>query len=180
MKQLSFLPKIDLLHGGEHRHGKRKIMRPIDPKRCLHVVLRSSRARGNRSMLAGRNRRRIDGFARKTAEKHGVKLYRYANVGSHLHFLVKTPSRPAFQAFLREVTGGIAMLVTGARKTRAGKFWDGLAFTRIVEWGRDHDNVVVYFMENLFEANGLLTRKMKEAGVKVIPVFGVGARDPSP
>lgn len=172
-KQLSFLPKVDLLHGGEHRQGRRKIARPVDPKRLLHLVMRSSKARGQWSMLRPKHRRHVDEFVRKTADKYGVKIYRFANVGNHLHFLIRTPSKRAFQSFLRELAGGIAMLVTCARKSHGvDGFWDALAFTRIVEWGRDHKNVVLYFVKNLFEAEGLYTKAMKAAGVRVIPVFG--------
>jgi hypothetical protein len=38
-------------HGGELARGKRKTMRPLDPKQALHLVLRSSKAKGSLSML---------------------------------------------------------------------------------------------------------------------------------
>ena len=125
VRQLSFLPRLPSAHGGALARGKRKTARPVDPKQAMHIVLRSSRARGDWSMLRTRHRDRVDTLARKIAERHGVRLYRYANVGNHLHLLVKTPTRTAFRNFLRDLAGTIAIAVTGAKNSRAlkGRFW---------------------------------------------------------
>jgi len=171
-KQLSFLPAIPKHYGGDHLKGRRKTARPIDPKKPVHIVMRASVARGTWSMLAPKNRKKVDATVRAIATKRGLKLYRYTNIGNHLHLLVKTPSRKAFQAFLRELAGAIPMLITGARKGIAQKFWDARAFTRIVEWGKDLRNVQTYFIKNLFEAEGALTKSMKAQGVKLITLFG--------
>ena len=172
-RQLSFLPKAQVEHGGELRKGKRKTMRPFDPRRAMHIVLRSSRARGDWSMLRPKNRDNVERLTRAIAKSRGISLYRYSNVGNHLHLLVRARSRKAFQSFLRELTGTIAALITGAKKGNAiGKFWDRLAYTRIVTWGRDFRNLELYFIKNLFEAAGLLTRKAKAAGLRVIPLEG--------
>lgn len=157
--------------------GRRKAFRPLDPKRPVHLVLRSSRAQGQWSLLHPSNVRHVDGHARRIALKHRVRLYRYVNVGNHLHLLVKTPTRRAFQRFLREASGVIAAAVTGARKGNAvGRFWDFLAYTRVVAWGRDFRNVELYFIKNLFETAGLLTRRAKAAGLRPIPLAGWLAR----
>jgi len=58
-KQLSFLPKQELQHGGELTRGRRKTARPLDPKRPVHLVLRSSRAKGPWSLLHPKNERRV-------------------------------------------------------------------------------------------------------------------------
>ena len=150
--------------------GKRKTARPIDPKQSIHVVLRSSRARGEWSMLNPKHQRNVDRFARTIAERHGIRVYRYANVGNHLHLLVKTPTRRAFQCYLRDLAGTITAVVTGAKKTNPleGRFWDFLAYTKIVTWGREFRNLELYFIKNLFEAVGLLPRRAKALGLRVI------------
>ena len=125
-------------------------------------------------MLHPKNQDHVDQHTRQIAARHGVKIYRYSNVGNHLHLLVKTPTRIAFQRFLRELAGVIATLVTGAIKGSPGTFWDGLAYSRIVTWGRDLKNLEQYFIKNIFEAAGLFTRKAKEAGLRVIPLAGWG------
>ncbi len=113
-------------------------------------------------MLHRRHERLIREIVYRRAKEAGIKLYRYVNVGNHLHLLLKSESnryvagKKAFQRFLRKVTGEIAMLVTGARKTNGvGGFWDGLAFTRLVDWGRAYEWLCDYFFKNLLEAGGL-------------------------
>lgn len=181
-KQLPLLPKHPRLtseHGGTLGKGRRKTARAIDPKQLVHTVLRASQARGKWSMLQPRNRHHVDAAAQAIAKKHGVRLYYYANVGNHLHLLVKTPTRTAFKNFLRELTGAIAVIVTGAKKGNGLErkkglrgFWDYLPYTRIVSWGRDFENLKLYFVKNLFEAAGLLSRRAKAMGARVISLKG--------
>jgi REP element-mobilizing transposase RayT len=146
---------LSVAHGGELAKGKRKTARAIDPKQALHVVLRSSVAKGERSMLHPRHARRVQALTMRLARRSGVRVYRFANVGNHLHLLIQVRSRPAWQRFSRELAGGIAMLVGGARKGQGRKFWDGLVFTRIVKFGRDFAQVARYVIKNLFESAGV-------------------------
>jgi REP element-mobilizing transposase RayT len=106
-------------HGGELSLGKRKEARPFDRRQALHVVLRSSQARGASSMLHPKHCNRIKHLLEKVKSHYKIRVYRYANVGNHLHLLIKAPSRAAWQAFIRHFSGGLAMLVTGAKKCRA-------------------------------------------------------------
>jgi REP element-mobilizing transposase RayT len=172
-KQGSFFDKmkfsIRLEHGGEIGKGKRKIRRPFDPKRPLHAVMRSTRARGEWSMLHPKNVRKVESTVREAAKKHGIRLYRFANVGNHLHFLFQSRTREAFRAFMREISGSIAFQITGAKKLNPlqGKFWDLLPYSRVVSWGRDFKAVTEYIIGNLFEAAGLWNRK-RDPHLKVI------------
>jgi hypothetical protein len=107
-----------------------------------------------------------------------VRIYRYANVGNHIHLLIKVPSKAIWQRFLREFAGGIAIIVTGAGLTRnkAGRgFWDGLAFTRIVSFGRDFEGVGRYVMKNLFESMGVPMKRLLAQGFKILTVSKDGA-----
>ena len=154
--QLQLLAKSAFEHGGSIRKGKRKIARPICTKRAMHVVLRAKRAKGRWSMLNNRCRGLVNLIALELAEKHGVKIYGFENVGNHIHILLKTRTRRGLQNFLRIFTQKIMFLVTGARKgSPQGKFWDALAYSRIVEWGNSYLRVKKYFAKNLREALGL-------------------------
>ncbi len=108
-------------------------------------------------MLHKRNKSKIFLLAHEKAEHFGVRIYRFSNVGNHLHILVLPGSRKGFQNFLRAITGAIAFLVTGTRKGRElqHRFWDLLAFTRVVSWGREFGIVVNYFAKNLLEGLGI-------------------------
>ena len=175
--QFSFLPKIRLHHGGDIGKGKRKITRPFDPKRALHIVLRSSRARGPWSFLHPRHKNRVSLLVQATAKRFDVTIYRYANVGNHFHFLLRAKSRRRLQAFLRTLTGRIACVVSGAKKASAmvGRFWDKLAYSRIVSWGREYEILKQYLLKNLFEALGVdrktaqllvaMQRSLRDAGL---------------
>jgi REP element-mobilizing transposase RayT len=190
-KSQSLLPGFSSLnnssstsHGGELSRGKRKSFRPIDPKQVLHVVLRSSKARGSRSMLHPKHCNAIEGFVRKTAKRWGVRLYRYANVGNHLHLLVQVPTREAWKRFSKELSGGIAQIVTGAQKgssllrsqdptvadSAKRGFWDGLLYTRIVSFGRDFKGLCRYIVKNLFEAEGVPMKRLFAQGLRLLIV----------
>jgi len=164
-RQLSFLPPTESAHGGDARKSKRKILRPIDTKRPMHVTLRSTRARGSWSMLANGNRGRVYILMTEIAERYGVKVYRFENVGNHLHLLISVKSRSQFQTFLRVLSGQIVFLITGAKKGNAvGRFWDKLAYSRIVSWGREFANVSRYFSKNAWESFGLSREVIDSAG----------------
>lgn len=174
-------------HGGDVAKGRRKTARPIDPKQALHVVLRSSQARGAHSLLHPKHCDPIHRLTQKLARRWGVRLYRYANVGNHLHLLVKVPTRAAWRRFLRELAGGIAILVTGARKgaglprNESGRgFWDELAFTRIVQFGRDFEGVARYLIKNLFEAAGVPMKKLLARGFRVCVISRDGVISGAP
>lgn len=171
-------------HGGELAKGKRKTFRPVDPKQALHVVLRSSKAKGALSMLHPKHCNHVESFVRKTARRWGVRIYRFANVGNHIHLLIQVPTREAWKRFSKELSGGIAQIVTGARKGAAltrtkdmsvpesaqRAFWDHLLFTRIVSFGRDFQGVGRYLIKNLFEAAGVPMRRLLEKGFRILLV----------
>jgi REP element-mobilizing transposase RayT len=182
LKKESYLPgfnskTVAVSHGGDLALGKRKIRRPIDPKQALHVVLRSSKAQGALSMLRPKNAEHIHQLTQKLSRRWGVRIYRYANVGNHIHLLVKVPSRAIWQRFIRELTGGIALIVTGAKKgaglerNETGRgFWDRLVFTRIVGFGRDFNGVMQYLIKNLFEAAGLPMKRLLSQGFQLTTI----------
>ena len=176
-------------HGGEHTKGKRKGPRPFDPKQALHVVLRSSKARGQLSMLSPSHCNHIRNLMDRLKTRWGVSVYRYANVGNHLHLLIRVKSRSDWQGFIRELSGGIAMIVTGAKKGNAlprskskdvaesakRGFWDHLVFTRIVVFGKDFKGVAGYVLTNLWEAVGVPVRKILERGYRIREISEDGA-----
>jgi hypothetical protein len=139
-------------HGGDKRKGRRKLARPIDPKRPMHVVLHASRAKGDWSMLRLQNERAIKRIIWTAAANHGIRVYQFANVGNHLHLLVKTRTRQGFQDFARTISALIARAVTGAKKGNpVGKFWDELLYSKVLEWGRVFFNAKYYVIQNELE-----------------------------
>jgi REP element-mobilizing transposase RayT len=91
---------------------------------------------------------------RRMARRFEVRIYDFANVGSHLHLVLRARRREAFQGFLRSFAGIVARRVTGAeRGRRAGPFFDGLAWSRVVSWGRDYWGLRHYVFRNQIEGD---------------------------
>src|SRR5215471_9811140 len=150
-------------HGGGLRRGRRKVERPVSTRRPMHVVLSSQRATGGWSLR--KHERGVRAALRACVGRTGVKVYDFANVGSHLHLLLRARKREAFQAFLRAFAGMVAQKVTGARRGHpvgGGPFWSALAWSRVVSWGRDYWGVRHYIFRNRIE--GPAIRRALEHG----------------
>jgi hypothetical protein len=163
-KQLSFLKPTSKSYGGElykTRKGRRG-PRPIDTRSTMHLVLRSSQARGAWSFKrhAPMIRRLVDRFA----AKNGVKVLSLANVGNHLHFHVKLGNRQTYRPFIRAVTAAIAMAVTGASRVRPlrKRFWDYRPFTRVVQGLRAFLTLKDYIEVNQLEGIGYARKAARE------------------
>ena len=187
-------------HGGDTRTRSRKIHRPLLAGMNHHLVLRSERARGQWSFLHRRNRSRVESLIYRQASHRDVQIDRLANVGNHLHLIVRFKTTADFQRFLKAIGGLIVRTVTGARKgygisaahssrlvtvSKTGssarrKFWDGLAYTRLVTWGRELKMVQAYLAKNTIEAIGFggARLKIRGSGKNAVAVVVVGAIDP--
>ncbi len=147
-------------HGGECHRGRRKLERPVSTRRPMHVVLTSRRARGGWSLR--KHDRIVRDVLRRMARRFDVRIYDFANVGSHLHLVLRVRRREAFQGFLRSFAGIVARRITGAeRGRRSGHFFDGLAWSRVVSWGRDYLVLRHYVFRNQIE--GALGPRIRQA-----------------
>jgi REP element-mobilizing transposase RayT len=122
-------------------------------------VLRSSRACGPWSLRRKSNETAVAEEVEKAARRFDVKIHERATVGTHVHLLVRARQRESLQHFLRVIGGRIAQRVTGARKGRPCPegFWDEIAYSRLLTWGPDFQNVRRYIEQNLFETMGLVS-----------------------
>ncbi len=135
--------------GGALTSRNAREQRPISSKRPMHLVLRSSLAKRELSLI--RRARTIEAMVRRLAASKDVRIYRFANAGNHLHLIVLSRDRRAYRAFIRAITGLIPRLL-GWR--RPGRFWDRLPFTLIIEWGRQFRSALAYVLRNELEAEG--------------------------
>lgn len=141
-----------------------KSVRPLDSKTPLHLVVYSSLAKGQKSLLY--KSREVENIVCRQAEKSGVKIFEISNGGHHLHLILQTPrQRKFYNSFVRAFTGEIARLMTGARKSKPqmtsphsknrSYFWDHKPFSRILSnWDRAFKNL----QNHLRKHNG--TRKI--------------------
>jgi hypothetical protein len=142
----------------------------------MHLVLRSSKAKGEWSFRHGENPSKIRALTKKFAARYGVKVLSAANVGNHLHFHIKLGNRLTYRPFIRALTAAIAMAVTGRNRwTQAAndaaasatlkspapggrkrlRFWDYRPFTRVVESFRAFLNLRDYLKINELEGYGV-------------------------
>jgi REP element-mobilizing transposase RayT len=141
-------------HGGANTSGKRKLERPLTTKGWIHLVLKSDKAVGQYSFLKPSNHLKVNYILQQKANKFGVRIARLANVGNHLHLQIRISSRGQFQKFLKAVTALIARQVTGARRGKPfGRFWQGLAFTRVLTSRLEEWNLAQYIDRNRAQAH---------------------------
>ncbi|MEK6577677.1 MAG: transposase, partial [Bdellovibrionota bacterium] len=125
------------------------------------------------SLLHPKNKIRVHILVERYAERFGVRVYRFSNVGNHIHLLVKAPTREAFRSFLRALAGGIAFAVTGAKKRNpVGRFWSSLAYTRVLRWGQEFKRVQLYLVKNLLESLGVFEGCEQKSGLRLSSVTG--------
>ncbi len=160
ISQQKFFKNSSLSYGGIllNTRAGRAFGRPLSTRDTMHLVVHSTQARGEWSFK--KKEKAISHLSLKFAKRYGVKICSFANVGSHLHFHLKLSNRFTYAAFIRALTGAIAMLVTGKTRwsTEEGKekkkFWDHRPFTRIVKGFKDFLNVEHYVELNVLEGMG--------------------------
>jgi putative transposase len=142
-----------------------KVARPMSTREAMHIVLRSSIAKGKFTMLDETRAKRIDRLIKKHARNFGVKIYQYANVGNHIHLLVLASHRDFFKYFLRTISGLIARVVLGVEKgsARQIRFWDQRPWSRVVKWKNDFNGAKKYIIQNFNEAMGFVAYKVRNS-----------------
>ena len=142
--------------GGSLLKGNARGKRPLSTRLPLHVVVRTTKS----SLRKPAVYRDVNLIVAGAARKYGLTLYKYANVGNHLHMLLKVPNRRLWPHFIREITGRIASLVQGLRGPQKGeRFWLNKPFTRVVAgWGKAFKAVINYIYLNQMEGEGNIKR----------------------
>lgn len=182
IRQQSFFKPQNKFFGGALLKGKRKSLRPLSSKDAIHFVMRSCWARGNDSFLSKRNRELIGSILTNFSKKFGVKIYERAINGNHIHLLLRITNRVLYKAFIKAVTGKIACHVMGGQSfklfsssrvnpergdgvhtiNKTQGFWEFRPFSRIVNWGSDFKNCVGYLKQNVLEALGFVSYKVRK------------------
>lgn len=156
--QLKLLKNEPKAYGGEllKKRKGRSGPRPLDTKNSMHVVLRSSYAKGGWSFRVGENPKKVDRILKKFSVKYGVRILSVANVGNHLHLHIQLGTRFGYKPFIRAVTAAIAMAITGMSrwKNLKIKFWDLRPYTRVVVGREAWRHLTKYIRLNQLEGMG--------------------------
>ncbi len=70
-------------------------------------------------------------------------------MGNHIHLKVRFKDANRMKQFLKSFSGNLARKITGAKKgNKFGKFWDGLAYTRVLTSKLEELGIKGYFEGN--------------------------------
>ena len=153
--------------GGALLKGNPKRARPMDSKLPLHLVLRARNSSMRRPSIFGK----VNRTAYETAEKYGVKIFSFANVGNHLHLVIRVTNLKLWAPFIRELTGRIAMCANP--KAESGGFWLYRPYTRIIRsWKKAFRSLLDYVFLNRLEADGHINRAQIRTFAQLKLIFG--------
>lgn len=150
----------------EYRTNKTK--RPFDRGRAMHVTFRSEVARGQHSLASQRIRGWLRQYVPKLARYFGIRLYHFSNNGNHLHLVLMARSQAALSGFLRALSGVIPrrVLVVEKGRARGVRFWTARPYSRILGWGREFRNVLLYVQRNVLESSGMLRYQPRDLNLQ--------------
>jgi REP element-mobilizing transposase RayT len=160
-KQLSFSGKLfdkpKDVFGGSLLTSNPKGKRPLHSKLPILLTLRAEKS-CLRKLGAFH---RVNHLVYATAKRHGIRIYAYANVGNHLHLLIKIPHVKRWAAFIRELTGQVAQAMLGKIDLPKDlRFWKFRPHTRIVRgWQKAYKTAKEYIYLNQLEADRCIDRK---------------------
>lgn len=160
-RQLSFdgdgLDKPHSSFGGSLLKGNPKKKRPLDSKLPILLTMRCEKS----VLRLPKTFSLVDDCVYDIAKKHGVRVYKYSNVGNHLHILIKIPHVRRWAAFIRELSGRIAQLLMEKLSWVGGlSFWRFRPHTRIVGGWKKAFRIARGYVElNQLEAEGFISRK---------------------
>jgi REP element-mobilizing transposase RayT len=170
MRQTSFddprLKKV-FVHGGSHStQRKYRCARPLDSKSAMHVVFKSSLAKGKFS-FRGANLGKVDQTVKRISKRYGVTIHRYANAGNHLHILFSCRNRVLLQRWLKVLPQSVMFIVTKLNRLTSlqslvGRkyFYDYRPFTRVVQGFRNFVYCRNYIEKNILETEGFAKTPM--------------------
>ena len=131
--------------GGELRAKRRKIKRPLDPKKPAHFVLRLKQ--NLPSFFSPRRLIAKNGFL-DLAAKYNIKVYHLVFNHSHCHACLLIPAQKGYVDFVRELTSWLTAYFSKVANAQLKRIFLHRPYTRIVEWGRSFKILMKYFEKN--------------------------------
>jgi REP element-mobilizing transposase RayT len=151
-----------LAHGGVLRNTRRgrSSGRALAVRHTMHVVLRSTKAKGKWSFTYRHHRQLVSRIITKHAAKNKISLLAMANVGNHIHLHLQLPFRRAYFPFIRAISGAIALSIMRASKNsrrvfgHAGRFWDHRPYSVVITKMTHFLRMKDYMRVNTLEGQG--------------------------
>lgn len=157
-------------HGGSASHGKRKVRRPLDRNRPIHLVLKAT----NSQTLLWKQKE-IKEIIKRISAKFGIKIHSLAIQYDHVHLNFSFQHRGVYVMWVRALTGILAQKIAGLK-------FESIPFTRVIaSWGKDYHSVQAYIERNQIEADFLfrIHRELERARLQLLKELGeVGFNNP--
>lgn len=157
--------------GGALLKGNPKGKRPLESKFPILLTMRAQKSVLRLPKTYKIVRECID----STAKKYGVKVYEDANVGNHLHLVIKLHRISLWAPFIRELSGRIAQqLEEILHLEMPAKFWKFRPHTRIIRgWQKAFRIALDYIFLNQMEAEGNIKRSETKTLADYRAIFAV-------
>lgn len=133
--------------------------RPITHSKTMHLVLRSPVERSVWRLTTPKNRQAIREVIQRCTKKYRVRILSHAINYNHVHFHIQLRHCQEYLGFIRALTAGIAMAVTGwgrgnPKPKDAKRFWEGRPFTSVVATVAYFQRLQKYIQLNQLEGYG--------------------------
>ena len=135
--------------GGSHLKRKRKSQRPLDFKKCTHLVLRLKEQLP--SLFDSRDQELRKLFT-EIAEKHEIRVYQTVMNHTHVHASLLIPNRKAYVRFIRELCSALVSYWSDLIGIKLRRVFESRPFSRIVAWGRSYQILNQYLKKNEIES----------------------------
>ncbi len=181
MKQLLFdkIPKRKTFFGGSFlKNSHAKSARPISSKLPMHIVLKSSIAKGSLSFLFPKNQNTVKSILKKSAQIFHIQILEFSNNGNHLHLLIRGRNRNDIKNFIRTLSALLPRYIQNKHKghkdikhssmnppnesKKTTSFWDQRAFSRIVESYKGYFVARDYVLMNHLESLGIIPYQIRK------------------
>ena len=135
-----------------------KVARPLSTKHAMHLIFRSSQARGGWSFLQPYNVKLIQNIIKRQGKTFRITLLAQKNAGTYLQFVIRGKTKNEIKNFIRTISALIARYTQRVHKGSAAKkeFWDQRPFTRIVEGYTGLRVALGNIVQNELEALGVI------------------------
>jgi len=149
-------PRNPVFFGGSLMdQGHPRIKRPLHTKKPIHVTMRSSVAQGKRSLLNRYAAQVTQTTLGECAKRAGVRIYRYQNVGNHIHLVIRLHHRQSWIRFVRSFTSLLKLRLERLWREKIERLFDQRPFTRVCSWGREFRSINDYFLKNYMDRWGI-------------------------
>lgn len=135
--------------------GNPRGKRPLSTKKPIHVTMRSTKAVGRRSLLNRYASQITQSTLAECAKRSGVRIYRYQNVGNHIHLVIRLHHRSSWSRFIRCFTSLLKLRLEKLWREPITRLFDLRPFTRVGSWGREFRTLSDYVLKNYMDRWGI-------------------------